>query len=77
MNMLVNVLQNSNHLVVVSTCEFPKEFHNVWQRGIKNNSYFLKLCGSGGGGYILGFTENFKEAKEQLKDHKLEVVYYF
>ena len=55
----------------------PKEFHNVWQRGIKNNSYFLKLCGSGGGGYILGFTENFKEAKEQLKDHKLEVVYYF
>ena len=55
----------------------PKEFHNVWQRGIENNSYFLKLCGSGGGGYILGFTENFKEAKEQLKDHKLEVVYYF
>ena len=55
----------------------PKEFHNVWQKGIENNSYFLKLCGSGGGGYILGFTENFKEAKEQLKDHKLEVVYYF
>ena len=55
----------------------PKEFHNVWQSGIENNSYFLKLCGSGGGGYILGFTENFKEAKEQLKDHKLEVVYYF
>ena len=55
----------------------PKEFHNVWQRGIENNSYFLKLCGSGGGGYIFGFTENFKEAKEQLKDHKLEVVYYF
>ncbi len=55
----------------------PKEFHNVWKRGIENNSYFLKLCGSGGGGYILGFTENFKEAKEQLKDHKLEVVYYF
>jgi len=55
----------------------PKEFHNVWQRGIENNSYFLKLCGSGGGGYILGFTENFKEAKEQLKDHRLEVVYYF
>lgn len=55
----------------------PKEFHNVWKKGIENNSYFLKLCGSGGGGYILGFTENFKEAKEHLKDHKLEVVYYF
>ena len=53
----------------------PKEFHNVWQRGIENNSYFLKLCGSGGGGYILGFTENFKEAKEQLKDHKLSLIH--
>ncbi len=55
----------------------PKEFHGVWKKGIENNSYFLKLCGSGGGGYILGFTENFKEAKKQLRGHKLEVVYYF
>ena len=55
----------------------PKEFHNLWKKGIENNSYFLKLCGSGGGGYILGFTENFEKAKKQLKDHKLEVVYYF
>ena len=55
----------------------PQEFHNIWKRGIDSNSYFLKLCGSGGGGYILGFTENFEEAKRQLKHHKLEVVYYF
>ena len=55
----------------------PQEFHNIWKRGIDSNSYFLKLCGSGGGGYILGFTENFEEAKRQLKNHKLEVVYYF
>jgi len=55
----------------------PQEFHSIWKRGIDNNSYFLKLCGSGGGGYILGFTENFEEAKRQLKHHKLEVVYYF
>ena len=55
----------------------PQEFHSIWKRGIDNNSYFLKLCGSGGGGYILGFTENFEEAKRQLKNHKLEVVYYF
>ena len=55
----------------------PQEFHNIWKRGIDSNSYFLKLCGSGGGGYILGFTENFEKAKRQLKHHKLEVVYYF
>ena len=55
----------------------PKEFHSVWKKGIDNDSYFLKLCGSGGGGYILGFTDNFEVAKKQLRDHKLEVVYYF
>ncbi len=24
----------------------------------------LKLCGSGGGGYILGFTEDYEKAKQ-------------
>ena len=55
----------------------PKELHSLWKKGIENDSYFLKLCGSGGGGYILGFTENFEAARKQLIDHKLEVVYYF
>ena len=55
----------------------PEKFHNLWKKGIENDSYFLKLCGSGGGGYILGFTENFEAARKQLKDHKLKVVYYF
>jgi len=55
----------------------PEEFHGVWQRGIDTNDYYLKLCGSGGGGYILGFTENLEKAKQSLKDYKLEVVYQF
>ena len=55
----------------------PEKFHNLWKKGIENDSYFLKLCGSGGGGYILGFTENFERARKQLKNHKLKVVYYF
>jgi mevalonate kinase len=55
----------------------PEEFHGLWQRGIDTNDYYLKLCGSGGGGYILGFTEDLEKAKESLKDYKLEVVYQF
>ena len=45
--------------------------------GIDTNDYYLKLCGSGGGGYILGFTEDFEKAKQSLKDYKLEMVYRF
>lgn len=55
----------------------PKEFHTLWQKGIETNAYYLKLCGSGGGGYMLGFTEDIEKAKAALKGHKLEVVYNF
>ncbi|WP_400076466.1 mevalonate kinase [Winogradskyella sp. R77965] len=55
----------------------PVQFHELWKKGIETNDYYLKLCGSGGGGYILGFTENIDKAKKALKAHKLEVVYSF
>lgn len=55
----------------------PKPFHKLWQQGIDTNAYYLKLCGSGGGGYILGFTQDFEKAKKILKNHKLDVVYRF
>ncbi|NJM78734.1 MAG: mevalonate kinase [Flavobacterium sp.] len=51
----------------------PEQFHQIWQQGIESNDYYLKLCGSGGGGYILGFTEDLEKAKESLKDYKLEI----
>ncbi|WP_396184269.1 mevalonate kinase [Flavobacterium sp.] len=55
----------------------PEKFHNIWQNGIDTNDYYLKLCGSGGGGYILGFTQDLEKAKKSLRDYKLEVVYQF
>ncbi|MGB5943759.1 MAG: mevalonate kinase [Leeuwenhoekiella sp.] len=55
----------------------PKQFHKLWQRGLETNDYYLKLCGSGGGGYILGFTEDIDKARKALKGHKIEVVYNF
>ncbi|MCF6213939.1 MAG: mevalonate kinase [Flavobacteriaceae bacterium] len=55
----------------------PKAFHKLWQQGITTNDYYLKLCGSGGGGYILGFTKDYDKAKKILKDYDLELVYRF
>jgi mevalonate kinase len=55
----------------------PSAFHRVWEKGIQTNDYYLKLCGSGGGGYILGFTKDFEKAKSSLNDYKLELVYRF
>lgn len=55
----------------------PNHFHELWKRGLETNAYYLKLCGSGGGGYMLGFTQDLDQAKSVLKDYKLEVVYQF
>ncbi len=55
----------------------PQSFHHLWQKGIDTDDYYLKLCGSGGGGYILGFTEDYDKTKEILQKYKLELVYRF
>ncbi len=55
----------------------PNAFHRLWENGIETNDYYLKLCGSGGGGFILGFTRDFEKAQKALKDYPLEVVYRF
>lgn len=75
------VYQNTKHLSKLALSHFkpmiPEKFHNIWQRGIDTDDYYLKLCGSGGGGYILGFAPDYEKAKNALSDYKLELVYKF
>lgn len=78
---LKNLFSNTKQLSHVVLQHFkpmiPLQFQELWQKGLETNDYYLKLCGSGGGGYILGFTEDLNKAKEALKDYRLEVVYQF
>lgn len=55
----------------------PEKFHGTWQKGIDSGLYYLKLCGSGGGGYVLGFTPDYDKALPHLESHKPEVIYRF
>lgn len=52
----------------------PHLFNKLWKKGLDTGEYYLKLCGAGGGGYILGFTQNFEATKKQLKGQKIEVL---
>jgi len=54
----------------------PNTFNPVWELGLLSNIYSLKLCGAGGGGFILGFTSDWKQTQELLTDYELEVVFY-
>lgn len=64
------VLQNFKPMI-------PSNFQKYWEDGLKSNAYYLKLCGSGGGGFILGFTRDFPKAQKMLQGQELEVIYKF
>lgn len=72
-----NVKQLSKVVLTNFKPMIPLKFHDLWKKGLETNQYYLKLCGSGGGGYMLGFTEDIDKAKKALSDYKLEVVYNF
>jgi mevalonate kinase len=59
-------------LSVIQTEEFkpmiPEKFLSLWSEGIENDFFYLKLCGSGGGGYLLGFAPDLKKAMTFLRD---------
>lgn len=72
-----NIKQLSNTVFNNFKPMIPTEFHKLWKHGIDTNDYYLKLCGSGGGGYFLGFTQDIDKARKALNGYKLEVVYNF
>ncbi len=62
--------QEMNYLI-------PKKYLPIINQGIKHGDFFLKICGSGGGGYMLGFTQNWEATQQQLKNEDLEILYQF
>jgi mevalonate kinase len=44
---------------------------------LDNGDYFLKLCGAGGGGFMLGFTDNWINTRRALSGCDLEIIYRY
>ena len=55
----------------------PNNFKKLWIDGIENEDYYLKLCGSGGGGYLIGLTRNLKAIEKHFSHKKIEPLYKF
>ncbi len=56
---------------------FPEGLQKEVKAGLDNGDYFLKLCGAGGGGFMLGFTQNWAKTQEDLSAYKLEEIYAY
>lgn len=50
------------------------EYEPIWKKGIESGDFYLKLCGAGGGGYLLGFTLNKEVLKGLKEEFQLEIM---
>lgn len=55
----------------------PKIFQDIWEMGLKGHEFYLKLCGAGGGGFLLGMTQDFESARKVLEGQEIRPLYYF
>jgi mevalonate kinase len=51
----------------------PTQMRGLWSKGLESGDYILKLCGAGGGGFILGFSDKMSntEKTEIFDPHEL------
>lgn len=55
----------------------PEKYQKTVQLGLDSKDFYLKICGSGGGGYMIGFTKNWEETQQLLKEEDLEILYRY
>ena len=55
----------------------PSNFKKLWTDGIENEDYYLKLCGSGGGGFLIGFTRDIDTIDKYFPKKNFEVLLRF
>lgn len=55
----------------------PGDLKGKVQTGIDSKEYYLKICGSGGGGYMLGFTQDWDSTEKSLQEYRLDVIHRY
>ncbi|MFN0213090.1 MAG: mevalonate kinase [Saprospiraceae bacterium] len=53
----------------------PETLKDFWQKNLDNQDFVLKICGAGGGGFLLGFSRNIET--EQQVAQAFKVVFPF
>ena len=53
----------------------PVNYKNLWMDGIEKKDYYLKLCGSGGGGFLIGLTTDLDKVQKLFPTKKIEALY--
>ncbi|HOX77295.1 MAG TPA: hypothetical protein PLW31_04580 [Bacteroidales bacterium] len=72
------------HLTELSAFQFlylpemiPDKMKSLWEAGLHRDDFKLKLCGSGGGGFLLGISRDFRTTRKYLKQKGFEPITVF
>lgn len=52
----------------------PEDFLDIIQQGLNSGLFALKLCGSGGGGFLLGFTHDLAETNKYFQELDMSII---
>ncbi|QQS27984.1 MAG: mevalonate kinase [Sphingobacteriales bacterium] len=66
---LLSEFQLNNFLEMIPVSMLP-----LWEKGLAGKRYVLKLCGAGGGGYVLGITPDFQGIVEELGRNNVKEI---
>ncbi|MGB9746933.1 MAG: mevalonate kinase family protein [Bacteroidales bacterium] len=76
-----NVTNFIRHLKILSSWQLlhfrpmiPQGFGEVWESGFNRKLFYLKLCGAGGGGFLLGFARNLDAALQWLSERNFSTI---
>ena len=53
----------------------PEEMRNFFLTDIKKDGFQVKLCGAGGGGFLLGFSNNIQKTNNFWKENKKNIIW--
>ncbi len=52
----------------------PGNYVSLWEEGLASRQYAVKLCGAGGGGFMLGYADNSNEVRTLLNKQHAQVI---
>ncbi|MGM0647046.1 MAG: mevalonate kinase family protein [Bacteroidota bacterium] len=52
----------------------PSDYVALWEQGLSSDDFYLKLCGSGGGGFLLGFTPDYQHMQNVFQNQNLTFI---
>lgn len=53
----------------------PMGLKHLWRQGLDTGAFTLKLCGAGGGGFILGYSKDLSSTKQIFKNFRIIEIF--